>query len=95
MPSLEMRRISCLFGYHCYQKWDRGLEFPYLKNFSPETGRSLRTSFGEHQRAVIGNNDANQHVARHFNTGNHSVSDTEIRALCPFLVATIAAKDTK
>ena len=47
-----------------------------------ETGRCLRTRFGEHRRAVIGN-DANQPVARHFNNGNHSVSDMVIRALCP------------
>ena len=47
-----------------------------------ETGRCLRTRFGEHQRSVIGN-DANQPVARHFNDGNHSVSDMLIRALCP------------
>jgi UDP-N-acetyl-D-mannosaminuronate dehydrogenase len=47
-----------------------------------ETGRSLRTRFGEHRRAVIGN-DANQPVVRHFSTGNHSVSDIEIRALYP------------
>ena len=47
-----------------------------------ETGRCLRTRFGEHWRAVIGN-DANQPVARHFNDGNHSVSDMLIRALCP------------
>ena len=46
------------------------------------TGRPLRTIFGEHRRAVIGN-DANQPFARHFNNGNHSVSDMEIRALCP------------
>jgi hypothetical protein len=47
-----------------------------------ETGRCLRTRFGEHLRAVIGN-DANQPVARHFNNGNHvhSVSDMVIRAL--------------
>ena len=44
--------------------------------------RPLRTRFGEHRRAVIGN-DANQPVARYFNTGNHSVSDMEIRVLCP------------
>jgi hypothetical protein len=48
-----------------------------------ETGlRCLRTRFGEHRRAVIGN-DANQPVSRHFNNGNHSVSDMVIRALCP------------
>jgi hypothetical protein len=47
-----------------------------------ETGRpSLRTRFGEHRRAVNGN-DVNQPVARHFNTGNHSVSGMEIRTLC-------------
>ena len=38
--------------------------------------------FGEHRRAVIGN-DANQPVARHFNNSNHSVSDMVIPALCP------------
>jgi hypothetical protein len=37
-----------------------------------ETGRCLRTRFGDHRRAVIGN-DADQPVARHFNNGNHSV----------------------
>jgi hypothetical protein len=47
-----------------------------------ETGRCLRTRFGEHRRAVIGN-DADQLAARHFNNGNHSVSDMVIRALCP------------
>ena len=47
-----------------------------------ETGRCLRTRFGEHRRAVT-SNDANQPVARHFNNGNHCVSDMKIRALCP------------
>jgi hypothetical protein len=47
-----------------------------------ETGRCLRTRFGEHRRAVIGN-AANQPVARHFNNGNHSVSNMVIRALRP------------
>ena len=49
-----------------------------------ETGRCLRTRFGEHRHAVIGN-DANQPVARRFNNGNHnhSVSDMVIQALCP------------
>jgi hypothetical protein len=42
----------------------------------------LRTRFGEHRCAVIGN-DANLPVARHFNNGNHSVSEMVIRALCP------------
>jgi hypothetical protein len=44
--------------------------------------RSLKIRFGEHRRAVIGN-DANQPIARYFDTGIHSVSDTEIRAICP------------
>ena len=47
-----------------------------------ETGRYLRTRFGEHRRATIGN-DANQPVARHSGSGNHSVSDMKIRAHCP------------
>ena len=55
-----------------------------------ETGRCLRTRFGEHRRSVTSNN-ANQPVARHFNNGSHCVSDMKIRAL----VAMIAAKDMK
>ncbi len=46
-----------------------------------ETGRQLRTRFGEHRVAVTAN-DANQPVARHFNFGSHSISDMKIRALC-------------
>ncbi len=47
-----------------------------------ETGRQLRTRFGEHRRAVSAN-DSNQPVARHFNSGSHCISDMKIRALCP------------
>ena len=47
-----------------------------------ETGRCLRTRFGEHRRAVT-SNDANQPVARHFNNGSYCASDMKIRALCP------------
>ena len=47
-----------------------------------ETRRQLRTRFGEHRRAVSAN-DANQPVARHFNSGSHCISDMKIRALCP------------
>ena len=50
-----------------------------------ETGRQLRTRFGEHRRAVSAN-DANQPVARHFNSGSHWISDMKIRALCPISV---------
>ncbi len=42
-----------------------------------ETGKQLRTRFGEHRRAVSAN-DANQPVARHFNSGSHSISDMKI-----------------
>ena len=38
--------------------------------------------FGEHRRAVQAN-DVHQPVARHFNAGNHCISDMKIRALCP------------
>ena len=38
-----------------------------------ETGRQLRTRFGEHRRAVSAN----------FNSGSHCISDMKIRALCP------------
>jgi hypothetical protein len=44
--------------------------------------RSWKIRFGQHQRAVIGN-DANQPIARYFDTGIHRVSDIEIRAICP------------
>ena len=44
-----------------------------------ETGRQLRTRFGEHRRAVSAN-DANQPVARH--SGSHCISDMNIPALC-------------
>ena len=47
-----------------------------------KTGRTLRTRFGEHRRAVQAN-DVHQPVARHFNAGNHCISDMKIRALCP------------
>ncbi len=47
-----------------------------------ETGRQLRTRFGEYRRAVSAN-DANQPVARHFNSGSHCISDMKIGALCP------------
>ncbi len=47
-----------------------------------ETGRQLGTKFGEHRRAVTAN-DANQPVARHFNSGSHSIFDMKIRTLCP------------
>ncbi len=38
-----------------------------------ETGRQLRTRSSEHRRAVSAN-DANQPVARHFNSGSHCIS---------------------
>ncbi len=53
----------------------------YVSNIG-ETGRQLRTRFGEHRRAVSAN-DANQPVARQFNPGSHCISDMKIRALCP------------
>ena len=59
-----------------------------------ETGRQLRTRLGEH-RCVVSANDANQPVARHFNSGSHCISDRKFEPSVPFLVATIAAKDRK
>ena len=47
-----------------------------------ETGRPLRTRFGEHRRDVCAN-DASQPVARYFNSGSHVVSDMKIQVLCP------------
>ncbi len=43
-----------------------------------ETGRQLRTRFGEHRWQKL-----HQPVARHFNSGSHCISDMKIRALCP------------
>jgi hypothetical protein len=48
--------------------------------YTGKIGRSLRTRFGEHRRAVSW--QLLQPVAIHFNTGNHSVSDMGIRAFC-------------
>ena len=46
--------------------------------------RSLKIRFGEHRRACSQwGNDANQPVARYFDAGIQSVSDIEIRAICP------------
>jgi hypothetical protein len=59
-----------------------------------EIGRSLRTKFGEHRRAAIGN-DANLPVAKHFNSGLNSVSDIEIMPSVQFLEDRIATKDMK
>ncbi len=47
-----------------------------------ETGRQLRTGFGEHRWAVSAN-DANQTIAKHFNSGSHCILDMKIRAFCP------------
>ena len=47
-----------------------------------ETGRPLRTRFGEHRRAVCAN-DASLPFGRHFSSGSHVVSDIKIRTLCP------------
>ena len=48
-----------------------------------ETGGTLSTRFGEHivvlSKAVMQTNL----FARHFNNGNHCVSDMKIRAFCP------------
>ncbi len=42
-----------------------------------ETGRQLKTRFGEHHCAVPANDD-NQPVAKHFNSGSHCISDMKI-----------------
>ena len=58
---------------------------------------TLRTTFGEHRRAVFAN-DANQPrlIARHFNSGSHCISDMKIRAFCPISgINAMVAKDRK
>ena len=62
-------------------------------HYTGEIGTPLRTKFGEHRRAVIGN-DADQPFARHFNT----IAITVFRIWrfdpsFPYLESTIAAKD--
>ena len=47
-----------------------------------EAGRVLRDRFGEHCHAVT-KNDANQPVARQFNSANHSLLDMQIHVLIP------------
>ena len=42
-----------------------------------ESGRLLKTRFGEHHRAVCAKPDA-----RHFDSGSHVVSGMKSRALC-------------
>jgi hypothetical protein len=56
-----------------------------------ESFEDMQALVGIDRCAVIGN-DANQPVARHLNSSNHSVSNIKIRAVCPFLKARIAAK---
>ena len=56
-----------------------------------ETGRPLRTRFGEHRRAVCAN-DSSQPVARHFNSGSHVITDIKIRALCPISGSNVSRK---
>ena len=46
-----------------------------------KTGKSFTTRFSEHRPAVT-SNDANQPVAKHFNSGSHCVSDMKIQDLC-------------
>ena len=48
-----------------------------------ETGRPLKTRFGEHPRAICAN-DASQPVTIQFNSGSHVISDMKIRALRHF-----------
>ena len=53
-----------------------------------ETGRKLRTRFGEHRRAVSAN-DANQPVARHFNSGRSNPTFVFIVLLAPCMLSHI------
>ena len=49
-----------------------------------ETGRSLRTRFGEHDgMQPLTTMLISLLVVRHFTNGNHSVSNMKIRAICP------------
>ena len=60
--------------------------------YTAETGRQLRTRFGEHRRAFA-DKDATKPVARLFNSGSHSIFD--MKPSVSFLVLTMDAKDMK
>ena len=50
------------------------------KLYIGETGRRLSDRFAGHLRSVR-NNDVDKPVARHFNAGNHSISDIKVCAI--------------
>ncbi len=45
--------------------------------------KCLATGWLASLAVAVSANDANQPVARHFNSGSHCISDMKIRALCP------------
>ncbi len=47
------------------------------------SGRVSKPNTDDAHRRAVSANDANQPVARHFNSGSHCISDMKIRALCP------------
>ena len=70
------------YGYHCYQKWDRGLEFSYLKhNDCQVSGNRLVCIVACDSATVLAN------ISLRTRFGEHR--------RVPFLVAMIAAKDIK
>jgi hypothetical protein len=84
----ETGRSLCIILV-CASKDGRSLCIKVCMFYIGETERYLRTRFGEHRHAVIGN-DANQPVARHFNTGNTVFLIWKFELSVPFLVAMIA-----
>jgi hypothetical protein len=72
--------LNQLEVHKCNEISDNFLRLHCAMLYIGKTGRFLRTRFGEHWHAVIGS-EANQPVARHFNSSNHSVSDIKIRAV--------------
>ena len=50
----------------------------YSHMYMGETGRSLRSRFGEHLRSKC-NNDSRFPVAQHFNFASHSITDLQVR----------------
>jgi hypothetical protein len=83
-------RFTCTSSHLVYCIWCSRCGMLYIG----ETVRSSRTMFGEHRRAIIGN-DANQPVTRHSNSGNHGVSDMKIRALSPISGSNDSRKNIK
>jgi len=55
-------------------------DVPIFTSVIGETGRSLRSRFGEHLRGIR-NNTPGFPVARHFNSTGHSIADVQVQGM--------------